>query len=143
MYEDMLHGGRYMTSSRSYDIFFVALCVAITIIGCHRTSHFTTSITVCQQITPQPVRVGTSVVAIQLSDVHTNPVTHAIIQVEADMAHPGMAPVFSQAKETVPGSYNAPVDFNMRGDWVVLLHIKLADGQKLEQRVDVGGVRPN
>jgi hypothetical protein len=31
----------------------------------------------------------------------------------------------------------------MAGDWVILLHIVLPDGQKLEQQFDVSGVRPN
>jgi hypothetical protein len=63
--------------------------------------------------------------------------------VEADMSHPGMSPVFAEAKETAPGSYRTTVDFNMGGDWVVLLHIKLADGRKIERQVDVKGVQPN
>lgn len=101
------------------------------------------AVVVHQQITPLPIRPGTSVIAIQLADAEAKPIPHAAIHVEADMTHPGMAPLFSDAKETGPGSYEAPVDFNMGGDWVVLLHIQLADGQKAERRVDVAGVRSN
>jgi YtkA-like len=63
--------------------------------------------------------------------------------VEVDMSHPGMSPVFAEATETAPGSYRANIDFSMGGDWVVLLHIKLADGRKIERQVDVRGVRSN
>lgn len=63
--------------------------------------------------------------------------------VEADMSHPGMSPVFAEAKEITPGSYSAPINFNMGGDWVVLLHVKLADGRKIESQMDVKGVQPN
>jgi hypothetical protein len=69
--------------------------------------------------------------------------THATIKVEADMAHPGMAPVFKAANETAPGSYQAEISFTMAGDWVLLLHIQLADGSKVERQVDVRGVRSN
>jgi hypothetical protein len=31
----------------------------------------------------------------------------------------------------------------MAGDWVILAHITLANGQKLERQVDVKGVQPN
>ena len=59
------------------------------------------------------------------------------------MSHPGMGPVFGTTSETAPGSYRTQIDFNMGGDWVVLLHIKLADGRKIERQIDVRGVRSN
>ena len=31
----------------------------------------------------------------------------------------------------------------MGGDWVVLLHIRLADGRKIERQMDVKGVESN
>jgi hypothetical protein len=31
----------------------------------------------------------------------------------------------------------------MAGDWVILLHVTLPDGKKLERQFDVRGVRPN
>jgi len=57
------------------------------------------------------------------------------------MAHPGMAPVFSDAREMAPGNYESSLNFNMGGDWVVLLHITLADGRKIEKQIDVKGVQ--
>jgi len=62
---------------------------------------------------------------------------------EADMSHPGMSPVFAQASESNPGDYRTNLNFNMGGDWIVLLHIRLADGRKIERQVDVRGVRSN
>jgi hypothetical protein len=96
-----------------------------------------------QQISPQPVRVGPATVSVELADPSHKPLPHAIIMVEADMTHAGMSPVFAKAKETAPGSYRAPIDFNMGGDWVVLLHIKLADGRQIERQMDVKGVQSN
>jgi len=59
------------------------------------------------------------------------------------MSHAGMAPVFAEAKETEPGQYQAQLKFAMAGDWVILLHVRLASGQTLERQFNVGGVRPN
>ena len=67
----------------------------------------------------------------------------AHIAMEADMTHAGMAPVFGEAKETGPGRYQAPLTFEMAGDWVILLHVTLSDGEKLERQFDVRGVQPN
>ncbi len=59
------------------------------------------------------------------------------------MSHAGMSPRFAEAKETGPGSYQARLEFAMAGDWVILLHVTLPDGKKLERQFDVKGVRPN
>lgn len=62
---------------------------------------------------------------------------------EGDMSHPGMAPVFGSAMETEPGYYEGRLQLTMPGDWVILEHITLADGRKVERQVDVKGVLPN
>jgi hypothetical protein len=35
------------------------------------------------------------------------------------------------------------LEFQMAGDWVILLHVTLPGGKKLEQQIDVRDVRPN
>ena len=42
-----------------------------------------------------------------------------------------------------PGRYQAHLRFEMAGDWVILLHVTLPGGEKLERLIDVRGVRPN
>jgi len=118
------------------------LCGAMTG-GCHRANGGVAGIAVKERLQPQPVRVGPSVVGVELSDTAGKPVSHAAIIVEADMTHPGMSPVFVDAKEIAAGSYSATINLNMGGDWVVLLHIKLADGRKIERQMDVKGVQTN
>jgi hypothetical protein len=54
-----------------------------------------------------------------------------------------MSPGFAEAKEAELGRYQAHLEFPMAGDWVILLHITLPDGKKLERQIDVRGVRPN
>lgn len=122
----------------------VAACFITAIIsGCRSRNSSTDDIYVRQRISPQPVHVGKETVAIQLVNASAQPITQAGIIVEGDMTHPGMAPVFTTASETIPGSYQAHIDFNMSGDWVLILHIKLPDGRSLEREMEVKGVQSN
>jgi YtkA-like len=129
------------TIGRVFLLFFGVAVLAVT--ACHRSSGRESEISVRQQVTPQPVRVGPATITIQIADAAQKPVSPATIMVEADMSHPGMGPVFAEAEETAPGSYQAHIGFNMGGDWVVLLHIKLPDGRKIERQMDVRGVQSN
>jgi hypothetical protein len=82
-------------------------------------------------------------VSFKLADAAARPVTGARIAIEADMSHAGMVPQFAEAKEAEPGRYQAHLRFEMAGDWVILLHVTLSGGKKLERQIDVKGVRPN
>jgi hypothetical protein len=95
------------------------------------------------EIEPQPARVGPVTVTLKLSDATAKPVTGAHIQLEGDMSHPGMAPVFGEAKEIEAGHYQGALQLNMSGDWVVLAHVILADGRKFEPQINVSGVQAN
>ena len=122
------------------------LVIFLTVLGataCRRAARPEPGIIVKSQIAPRPARVGPATVTIQMKDIAAKPVSRATIQVEADMSHPGMSPVFGEAEEIGPGSYQARTDFSMPGDWVVLFHIQLPDGQKIERQMDVRGVRLN
>ena len=94
------------------------------------------------QVTPQPARVGPFVVSVALTDAATHPVAGAKISVEADMSHAGMSPVFSETKEVEPGRYQSTLSLGMAGDWVILVHGTLPNGEKLERQFDVRDVRP-
>jgi hypothetical protein len=82
-------------------------------------------------------------VTLTLADAAGKPVAGAHIAIEADMSHAGMSPRFADAKEANPGRYQAHLEFQMAGDWVMLLHVTLPDGTKLERQIDVRGVRPD
>jgi hypothetical protein len=100
-------------------------------------------VSVLQQIQPQPVRIGAAKIDIRVANSSGQLVKGATITVEADMSHPGMSPVFAKASEQRSGNYVASLNFNMAGDWVVLTHIQLPGGRKIERQMDVRGVRPN
>ena len=118
----------------------LAAASQLALAGCRKAAELPQEISVEESIAPQPVHAGVETITIRLADASQQPVTHARVQVEGDMDHPGMAPVFSDAVETAPGSYRAPLTFTMGGDWVVLLHITLADGRKIERQWNVKGV---
>jgi len=112
-------------------------------IGCRRPPNDEGSISIEESITPQPVRAGSETIRFRLADASHQPVAGARIRVEGDMNHPGMAPVFSDAVEASPGNYKAPLNFTMGGDWVLLFHITLSDGRRVERQLDVKGVESN
>jgi len=74
-------------------------------------------------------------------DESAKPVTGAQVAIEGNMSHAGMGPAFGKAIETATGQYQAPLDLSMAGDWIVTVHLTLANGQKLERYFDVRGVR--
>ena len=94
-------------------------------------------------ISPQPVRVGPAVLTVKLGDAAGRPVAGARVALEADMSHPGMAPVVGEAREIAPGQYRGSLEFAMSGDWVVLIRVTLPDGRTLERAVSVPGVSTN
>jgi hypothetical protein len=59
------------------------------------------------------------------------------------MSHAGMSPGVAEATQAEAGRYKAPLEFQMTGAWVILLHVTLPDGKKLERQIDVRRVRPN
>ncbi len=109
-------------------------------VGCRRQTTESPDIVVTHEITPQPVRVGATYVVLGLKGGVSKPVTGARISLEADMSHPGMAPVFGEASEIAPGHYQGQINLTMAGDWVVLVHITLANGRKVERQIELKGV---
>lgn len=133
-------GHRLSVSRRFRVLTLLAAALALSAGACHRQTDSGRDVSVEESITPQPVRTGDVTVSIRLADASGRPLSRARVQVEGDMNHPGMAPVFSDALETAPGSYQAPFTFTMGGDWVVLAHITVADGRRVERQWDVKGV---
>jgi hypothetical protein len=110
-------------------------------VACHRHAGLSPTVSVETEIEPQPVVVGPVVVTIRVADASGTPVSDARLTVEGDMSHPGMSPVFAEAKDLTGGQYQARLQFAMAGDWVLLLHVTLPSGQRIERQVDVKGVR--
>lgn len=92
-------------------------------------------------VAPDPPRVGPIQVSLALTE-GGQPVGGAEVRLEGNMSHPGMKPVFSDAREVAPGRYEAPLDLTMAGDWFVLAQITLRDGRSLSRTRQLPGVRP-
>jgi hypothetical protein len=56
------------------------------------------------------------------------------------MSHAGMSPVFADSLEVAPGDYRANMEFTMAGDWVIVVHLTLRDGEKLDRQFEIKGV---
>jgi hypothetical protein len=115
----------------------------VLIVGCSRPVESPDLVTVEHEISPAPARVGVATITFKLTDAGGKPITGALIAVEADMSHAGMSPVFGETKEEQPGRYAARLSFQMAGDWIILLHVTLPGGKKLERQIEVRGVRPD
>jgi hypothetical protein len=121
----------------------LACAAALLVSSCNRPAEPPTLVAIESSISPEPPRVGPATISFKLADASGKAVTGAKIAIEADMSHAGMSPMFAEAKEGEPGRYQSHFEFPMAGDWVVLLHITLSGGKKLERQIDVKGVRPN
>jgi len=120
---------------------FAAICMFF--VSCNNPASSASGVVMDSELLPQPVRVGPVTVTLKLNDSAAKPISGARITLEGDMSHPGMAPVFAETKEVEAGRYQGALQLNMPGDWVVLTHVILADGQKLDRQINVSGVRPN
>jgi hypothetical protein len=122
---------------------FALILLPLFTAGCQDKTDPGKAILVQHEIQPSPAHVGHSTVHATLTDPAGAPISGAHINMEADMSHPGMAPVFFSAKESAPGSFTGAVDLSMPGDWTILLHITLANGAKVEKQFSLPGVSAN
>jgi hypothetical protein len=77
-----------------------------------------------------------------VTDASGKPLSGAHINIEGNMSHAGMAPVFADAGAVEPGRYRANMELTMAGDWVVLVHLTLPEGAKVERQFEIKGVAP-
>jgi len=108
--------------------------------SCGRGPHDLPDIVVELAIEPDPPRLGLATVTIELRNAEAQPISGATVEIEGNMSHAGMVPVFASASEVAPGRYEAGLDFTMGGDWFILVRADLPDGRSLERKIDVPGV---
>jgi len=121
----------------------VLLLTSLFTAGCQGKADAGKAILVQHQIQPSPAHVGHSTVHITLTDPAGAPISGAHVNMEADMSHPGMGPVFFSGKQSAPGSFTGEVNLSKPGDWIILLHITLANGAIAEKQFDLPGVLAN
>jgi hypothetical protein len=127
--------------TRDLSFFGVALCASLLAPGCVGRPAPSAPVIVEHEVTPRPPRVGTATITLSVAGDDGRPLGGAGVKLEGNMSHAGMSPVFAEARESEPGRYRAALEFTMAGDWVVLVHLTLPDGSKVERQFDVKGVQ--
>ena len=119
-------------------------CLLLVVIvggGCRNAEDAAPGISVTWNLAPDPPRVGSTILTVDLADSLNRPIRNARVNVEGTMTHPGMRPVLAEAPEVAPGRYEAKLDLTMRGDWILLLNATMADGRSMQRQREVPGVR--
>lgn len=106
--------------------------------GCRRPE--ASEVDVRWTLRPERPAVGPATLTITIGETHAA-AGGTEVRVVGHMTHPGMTPVVATTTRRGHGVYDAHVDLNMAGDWVLLVTVQLADGRRVERRVDVPGVR--
>lgn len=120
--------------------FFLLSLLALFAFGCHQSAS-TSDVTIEHEISPQPARVGIAAIRLKLKDKDGKTLPRARVELEGNMTHPGMSPVNGETRETAPGEYDGSLQFTMAGDWIILVNITLADGQRVQRQIEVRGVK--
>ena len=97
---------------------------------------------VAHEVVPQSPRVGQVAITLRVTDASRKALMGAEIKLEGNMSHAGMSPVFANTQEVAPGEYRANMELSMAGDWIILVHLTLPDGSKLERQFEIKGVAP-
>lgn len=64
------------------------------------------------------------------------PVSGARLEIEGNMTHAGMEPIFATASETAPGEYRVPLQWTMGGEWILTVRGTLPDGTTVEKQME-------
>jgi hypothetical protein len=111
--------------------------------GCARAPSAPDDVAFSCESDPAAPRIGANIFAVTLTSKAGAPIGGAHVAIEGDMTHPGMSPVFGEAKEIAPGKYLGTLELTMRGDWTILFHITLASGHTLERQLQMRSLRAN
>lgn len=122
-------------------VFAVLLLASLQSAGCARSSPAKYDVAFAYESDPKPPRVGLNTFTVVLTGRNDQRLAGARISLEGDMSHPGMSPVFGEAREIAPGQYRGTLDLNMLGDWIVVFHITLASGESFDRQVELHHIR--
>ena len=111
--------------------------------GCTKSSDVSDGIVFSCANDPSTPRIGANTFTVTLAGPAGAQLTGAHIALEGDMTHPGMNPVFGEAKEVAPGRYVGALNLGMRGDWAILFHITVADGRSFDRQVQLRVLQAN
>lgn len=118
------------------------LLICAMVSGCRRPAPAQSDAQVAIEFTPASPVIGTNNLRITITDTQGQPVRLGRLEVEGNMNHAGMTPVFTHLQESEPGRYAGAIEFTMGGDWFLLLSGKSSNGEPFNKQIDVRGVKP-
>ena len=85
------------------------------------------------ELTVEPAQpaVGPAQLIITITDQNGQPIDNATLEIEGNMTHAGMVPVFAQTTGGENGRYTVPFEWTMGGDWSVTVEVSLEDGRTI------------
>jgi len=129
---------RMLDLSGGSSIRWVACSVVLLALAACRGATTSPGVSVTCDVAPRPPAIGTpATVTVTVAEDGKTPIAGATVRVEGNMSHPGMEPVFVDAREVAPGRYSAPFAFTMAGDWILSVDAKLPSGVSVRRDVDV------
>jgi hypothetical protein len=105
--------------------------------GCSKSSDVSRDVDFACETEPKAPHLGRNTFTVTLNGPNRRALAGANVSLEGDMSHPGMRPVFGEAKEINPGRYQGTLDLPMPGDWTVLFHITLPNGQTFDREMKI------
>lgn len=84
----------------------------------------------------QPV-VGPAQLIVSVTDAGGQPIENATLDIEGNMTHAGMVPVFAQTTGGENGRYTVPFEWTMGGDWFVTVEVTLENGQTISREFPI------
>lgn len=94
-------------------------------------------ITVDLAVEPAEPAVGPAQLVVTVTDAAGQPINSATLDIEGNMTHAGMVPVFAQASGGENGRYSVPFEWTMGGDWSVTIEVTLENGQTISREFPV------
>ena len=120
---------------------FTAAWLSCLALACSVATDDTQGVQVSLEFEPAP-HVGVVQCTVTLADPRGAPIQCTEVELEGNMNHAGMVPVFSTASPEGEGTFVAPLEFTMGGDWLIFVRGKTEEGRAFEVVSEVPGVRP-
>lgn len=129
-----------MRATTSRGALFALALVPVALASCGGSAASATDVSCDIRVDPDPARVGPIEIELRLLGPDGAPLSGASIEVEGNMSHAGMVPVFSTPVEGEPGVYDGAMELTMGGDWFLSIEAQLADGRRFAHVHDLPGV---
>ena len=133
-----------MNVLRSYQAVAILAIILLLLMGCTASvpSAADPAVEMSLRVTPDPPTVGDAELTIMLVDGAGAPINDAVLYIQGDMGHAGMAPVIRDVEGGAEGVYRVPFAWSMGGDWNVTVLATLADGTEVERIFDLSVQTP-